>query len=307
MSRPQTILITGATSGIGRHAAIHLAGRGHRVIATGRSLAALQGLAREVAAIGFEIVQLDVTDAESIASARQKVLEVTAGAGVDALVNNAGYATAGALAELGDHELRAQFDTNVFGLMAVTRAFLPEMFTRGSGRIVNISSVSGRIPAPMLGAYHASKYALEALSDALRMELRPFGLRVVVVEPGTIRTNFAERTVDEGLRARTADTKYASIYARTEALRDKFAARAAGPEAVSRAIERAITSRAPAARYVAPAYFGLAILLVRLLPTRWMDSLMCHVAGLTRRGLGLEAGATDLMNASGNARSEARS
>ena len=287
MSRTLTILITGATSGIGRHAAIHLARRGHRVIASGRSIAALEALAKEVSSPHFEVLPLDVTDTASIASARDRVMSLTAGEGLDVLVNNAGYATAGALAELNDEELRAQFDTNVFGLMAVTRAFLPEMFTRGAGRVVNVSSVSGRIPAPMLGAYHASKYALEALSDALRMELQPFGIRVVVVEPGTIRTNFAERTVQEGLRARTGDTKYASIYARSETLREKFAARAAGPEAVSRAIEKAIVSRSPSARYVAPAYFGLAILLVRLLPTCWMDGLMRHIAGLTRRELGL--------------------
>lgn len=290
MPRPQTILITGATSGIGRHAAIHLARAGHRVIATGRSRSALDTLAAEVSTPGFEVLALDVTDAASIAAARAAVLELTSGEGLDALVNNAGYATAGALAELGDDELRAQFDTNVFGLMAVTRAFLPEMFTRGAGRIVNVSSVSGRIPAPMLGAYHASKYALEALSDALRMELQPFGIGVVVVEPGTIRTSFAERTVQEGMRARVADTRYASIYARSDSLAETFAARAAGPEAVTRAIERALVSRSPSARIVAPAYFGLAILLVRLLPTCWMDALMRRVAGLTRRGLGLATG-----------------
>jgi short-subunit dehydrogenase len=287
MSERRTILITGATAGIGRHAALHLARRGHRVIATGRSAEALAALQREARGTDLSVMALDVDDPSSIARAVHAVDELTSGRGLDVLVNNAGYATAGPLAELDDAELRAQFDTNVFGLMAVTRAFLPAMFARGAGRVINVSSVSGRIPAPMLGAYHASKYALEALSDALRMELRPFGIHVAVVEPGTIRTGFAERTVNEAMRARSGRSRYAAVYDRVASFRETFARRAAGPEPVSRAIEHAATRRSPCTRYVAPARFAVLIVAFALLPTRWVDWLMCRIAGLTPEGLGL--------------------
>jgi short-subunit dehydrogenase len=188
-----------------------------------------------------------VDDAADIARAAAEVDRITGGRGVDVLVNNAGYATAGALAELPDAELRRQFETNVFGLMAVTRALLPAMVSRGVGRVVNVSSVSGRIPAPLLGAYHASKYALEALSDALRMELDGLGVEVVVIEPGTIRTEFASRTMAEIDRHRPADSRYAAIYARAGALEEQFARRAADPMHVTRAIERAVEARRPRA------------------------------------------------------------
>src|SRR5262249_40896828 len=147
-------------------------------------------------------MRLDLDDPASIEAAVAEIDRITNGHGLDALVNNAGFATAGALAELSDRDLRAQFETNVFGLMALTRALLPPMLARGAGRVVNVSSVSGRVPAPVLGAYHASKYALEALSDALRMELAPFGVRVVIVEPGATKSEFASRAMSEATRAR---------------------------------------------------------------------------------------------------------
>src|SRR3954466_3355284 len=214
----QHILVTGATSGIGRDAALALAAAGHHVIAAGRRTAALDALKASQAPGAITPLRLDLDDAASIAAAAEEIDRLTDGRGLDALVNNAGFATAGALAELSDRDLRAQFETNVFGLMALTRAVLPAMLARGEGRIVNISSVSGRIPAPLLGAYHASKYALEALSDALRMELEPFGIRVGIAEPGTIRTECASRTMAEVARARGTATRYSSVYERAAAI-----------------------------------------------------------------------------------------
>lgn len=283
MSQSKVILITGASSGIGRDAAIALARSGHHVIAAARRLAVLEQL-RE-AHPSITPLQLDLDDGDSIAAAVAEVARITSGRGVDALVNNAGFATAGALAELSDRDLRAQFETNVFGLMALTRAVLPAMLERGSGRIVNISSVSGRIPAPILGAYHASKYALEALSDALRMEVAPFGVQVVLVEPGTIRTEFASRALGEATRARGEVTRYAAIYARTAELETKFDKLAGSSAPVVHAIARAIFARRPAARYVAPRRFAIMIALVRLLPTCWVDAVMRRMFGLTRREL----------------------
>jgi short-subunit dehydrogenase len=275
------ILVTGASSGIGRATALSLARAGHRVFVAARRTSALLELQREV---GVEPITLDLDDAASITAAVELIDKATDGYGLDVLVNNAGFATAGALAELPDQALRAQFETNVFGLMSLTRAVLPKMIERRAGRIVNVSSVSGRIPAPILGAYHASKYALEALSDALRMELSPFGVRVVVVEPGTIRTEFASRAMSEGLRERSTNSLYAPVYAAAATLEAKFDRLASTAAPVVRAIETAINSRRPRARYVAPRRFALMIALVRILPTCWADAAMQRMFGLRQLG-----------------------
>ena len=285
MRPPTTILLTGASSGIGRDTALALARAGHHVIAAARRMPALEALQAEAQGT-ITPIQLDLDDPASIEAAMVEVERITAGRGVDALINNAGFATAGALAELSDRDLRAQFDTNVFGLMALTRAVLPAMLARGAGRIINVSSVSGRIPAPILGAYHASKYALEALSDALRMEVAPLGVQVVIVEPGTIRTEFASRALGEADRARTAGSRYAAIYARSAELEATFARMAGGTGPVVHAIERALFTRRPHARYVAPRRFALLIALIRILPTCWVDAAMQRTFGLTRAQLG---------------------
>jgi short-subunit dehydrogenase len=276
------VLITGATSGIGRHAALTLARAGHTVIATGRRQALLDSLAVE--ADGIVPLRLDVDDPAAIAGLAAEVDSLTAGHGIDILINNAGYATAGALAELPDDALRAQFETNVFGLMAVTRALLPRMLDRGHGRILNVSSVSGRIPAPLLGAYHASKYALEALSDALRMELAPVGIQVVIIEPGTIKSEFASTTMSH-VKKLAATSRYARVYQQAADMEAKFAGMAADPVHVSRAIVRAIAARRPSARYVAPRRFLAIVALVRLLPTCLVDRIMRRTFGLTPANL----------------------
>jgi NAD(P)-dependent dehydrogenase (short-subunit alcohol dehydrogenase family) len=281
-----SILITGATAGIGRMAALHLARHGHQVFATGRSRAALDTLGAEAGDLELHPLTLDVTRPESIDAARAEVDRLTEGRGLDVLVNNAGYAVPGPLAELSDRNLRAQFDTNVFGLMAVTRAFLPAMIERGQGRILNVSSVSGRTPAPLLGAYHASKYALEALSDSLRMELHPFGIRVVLIEPGTIQTEFAERSAQEIGAARTPDTLYGPVYDRADDLRRGFEKVAVGPACVVDTIERAILARRPRARYVTPARFYLAIVATKIFPTWLVDWVSRRTVGLTPEVLG---------------------
>jgi len=287
MAPSKTILITGASAGIGRHAALTLASRGHKVIATARRLAVLEQLENEAPSGSIVPLRLDVDDPHSIAEAVAEIDKITDGRGVDVLVNNAGFATAGALAELSDKDLRAQFETNVFGLMSLTREVLPAMMNRRSGRIVNISSVSGRIPAPILGAYHATKYALEALSDALRMEVAPFGVQVIIVEPGTIKTDFAARTIGEATRARTQGSRYEAIYSEVDELAARFEGVAVGPAPVTRAIVRAIESRRPSARYVAPWRFLALIMFVRALPTRWVDFAMRRTFGLTPKRLGV--------------------
>ncbi len=282
MKTSKIILITGATSGIGRHAALHLAQAGHRVFATGRNRAALDKLHAE-APPTLEILRLDVTDARSIAEVKAAVDLRTEGYGLDVLVNNAGYGTAGPTELITDEDLRAQYDVNVFGLMAVTRAFVPQMRTRGAGRVINVSSLGGRFTLPFMGAYNSTKYAVESLSDALRVEMAPFGVRVSLIEPGVIDTGFADRSVSEAEKYNTPDSPYRPVLDRMGEIRKMSDSTAVGPLCISRAIERAATARRPAARYVAPLRAGIMIGFLRAMPTRLADFILRMVMGLTRR------------------------
>lgn len=285
-----TLLITGATSGIGRHAALELARRGYRVFAAGRNRAALA----ELDALGLATLSslvLDVTDAASIERARVAIDQATAGHGIDVLVNNAGYGDFAPLELVDDAELRAHFETNVFGLMAVTRAFLPAMRARGAGRIINVSSIGGRFTLPLFGAYNSTKYAVESLSDALRLELRPFGIEVALIEPGPIRTQFTTQALGRADDAKNAASPYGPAIARYAAIARRTDRLAPGPEVTTRAILKAATSPRPRARYVVPFWVGRVFTLGILarLPTRVTDAMMRWVVGLTPRVL---AGAT---------------
>jgi short-subunit dehydrogenase len=277
--RGSTILITGATQGIGRHAALALTARGHRVIASGRSREALETLKLQERSI--DTVQLDVTDVASVADATREVDRLTDGRGIDVLVNNAGYGVVGPLAEIEGARLREQFEVNVFGLMSVTRAFLPKMMARGSGRILNVSSVSGRMSMPLFGAYHASKWAIETMSDSLRMELRPFGVHVILIEPGTIRTEFVDRSKREASAVETPGSPYAPIYARLDKVAEQLMAQAVGPEVISRAMIRAVEARRPRPRYVAPLHAKIGLMLVRAMPTWLTDAILMRISGLS--------------------------
>src|SRR5919202_2360068 len=183
------VLITGCSSGIGRATAQHLAGRGHTVYATARREESIADLA----ALGCRTLALDVTDEASMAAAVDRV--VAEEGAVGALVNNAGYSLSGAIETVDMDDVRRQFETNVFGLMRMCQLVLPSMRASGAGRIVNISSMGGRLTFPGGGVYHATKYAVEAISDALRFEVKGFGVDVALIEPGQIKTEFAEAAV----------------------------------------------------------------------------------------------------------------
>jgi NAD(P)-dependent dehydrogenase (short-subunit alcohol dehydrogenase family) len=309
----KTILITGATAGIGRTTAIYLAQHGHHVIASGRKVAELAKLREEVAGLALtkkglarraaddrangretvsnlrpriDTVELDVTNAQSIASAVEAVAAITEGAALDVLVNNAGFGILGPTIEIDDTELRRQYETNVFGLMNVVRAFVPQMRDAHSGRVVNISSLGGRITLPYFGVYNSTKYAIESLSDALRWELQPFGIQVSLVEPGVIRTNF-EATAVSGL-ARFQKTAYAKAIANYEKL-SKNADRFAGePITIAKAIERAVDSRHASARYVAPRMNYAAIIFKAITPQRVWDWAMRKIGMLNERTVSTE-------------------
>ncbi len=289
MTTSKTILITGATAGIGRTTALHLAKRGHRVIASGRKAELLASLRDEAKQTGATIdtVLLDVTRADSIAQAVVEIDRLTGGRGVDVLVNNAGYGLVGPMSEVSDDDLRAQYDTNVFGLMAVTRAFLPAMMDRRAGRVVNVSSMGGRMTFPFMGAYNSTKYAVESLSDAMRAELRPFGIDVVMIEPGVINTNFADTSMS--FVERYAESRYKGAIAKAQRMRDLMEKTASGPHVIANAIRKAVERRRPAARYVAPFSTWFALLFKVLLPTRSWDWVMRRFSFLTRKQLGLDA------------------
>ena len=287
------VLITGATAGIGRMTALHLARLGHRVIATGRKPAELAKLkaeaTAELAVLGkgsLDTLLLDVTSLASIQTAVQEVDQLTAGRGIDVLVNNAGFGVLGPTSEISDSEMRRQYETNVFGLMNVTRAFLPRMLQRRNGRVINVSSVGGRITLPYFGVYNSTKYAVESLSDAMRYELRPFGIDVAMIEPGVIRTNF-ESTAVANLGA-LADTPFkvaVGKYEQMSKMADRFAS---NPIVIAKAIARAVNARRPAARYVAPFSTNFVVLFARLFPTRVWDWAMRKVGFLNAKHLGVD-------------------
>jgi short-subunit dehydrogenase len=279
------VLITGATAGIGRMTAIHLAKLGHHVIASGRKPAELEKVKQEAAGLLFDTLLLDVTSSASIAAAVGEVDRITSGRGLDVLVNNAGFGILGPTSEITDSEMRRQYETNVFGLMNVTRAFLPKMRERRAGRIINVSSVGGRITLPYFGVYNSTKYAVESLSDALRYELRPFGIDVALIEPGVIRTNF-EATAVSGLE-QFATTPYAVAvqkYEKMSKMADRFAS---NPIVIARAIARAVNAGRPSARYVAPRSTNMIIWMSAVLPTRVWDWMMRKVGFLTPKALDL--------------------
>jgi short-subunit dehydrogenase len=287
MSNSKIVLITGATAGIGRTTALYLARLGHHVIASGRNEAELTKLATEGLAQGIklDVISLDVTSSASIAAAVDAVGKLTGGRGPDVLVNNAGFGVFGPTSEISDAEIRRQYETNVFGLMNVTRAFLPRMRERGAGRIINVSSVAGRITLPFFGVYNSTKYAVESLSDALRYELRPFGIDVALIEPGVIRTNF-EATAAVGLD-RFAATPYAGAIAKYDQMSKAADRFASNPIVVAKAIARAVGARRASARYVAPRSTNLALLMSAILPTALWDWAMRKVGYLTASGLDL--------------------
>ncbi len=275
-STARTVLVTGCSSGIGHATAARLAGHGWTVYATARRPETLAGLA----ATGCRTLALDVTDEASM-SAAVATVEDEAG-GVGALVNNAGYSQGGALEEVPIDELRRQFETNVFGLLRMAQLVLPGMRARRSGRIVNVGSMGGRLTFPGGGAYHATKYAVEALSDALRFEVAGFGVAVTLIEPGLIRTRFGDTAVGSLEALPEGDGPYAgftsAVAATTAGAYAGLMGRVlgAGPDAVARVIERALTAARPRPRSVVTMGARVMIALHAALPDRAFDAVLAR-------------------------------
>jgi NAD(P)-dependent dehydrogenase (short-subunit alcohol dehydrogenase family) len=282
-SRQKSVLITGATDGLGKALALLLAERGYRVFAAGRSaekLAQLDAAAREKK-VSLESVALDVCSDDSVKRGVQHVLG-KAGA-IDVLVNNAGVNYTAAVEDLSMEDWRAQFETNFFGVLRVTRAVLPQMRERRSGRILMMSSISGLITAPTQGAYSSSKHALEALSNALRMELYPFRIPVVLIEPGYIVTGIGKAAAELSKPYVEKGGPYASLYARFFISVNAARARSkTTPEDCARVMLHAIETARPKPRYGVTSLFYLMKWSKWLLTDSAMDGILRRRFGVIR-------------------------
>jgi NAD(P)-dependent dehydrogenase (short-subunit alcohol dehydrogenase family) len=282
-SSPPVIVITGASTGIGEACALELDRRGFRVFAGVRTESAAETLQAK-ASRRLTPVLIDVTDSDSIAAAVATVGAAVGNAGIAGLVNNAGIAVAGPLELLPIEALRQQLEVNVVGPVAVTQAFLP-LLRLAPGRVVNISSVSGGVSAPYLGAYSASKFALEAITDALRLELRAWGIGVSSVEPGPIATPIWEKSTRGGdqLTERVAPHQLALYEADLAALRKavgRSAATAAPVERVVRAVVHALTATRPKTRYFLGWSVRVCFKSMKMLPDRVRDWIVRKQIGL---------------------------
>jgi NAD(P)-dependent dehydrogenase (short-subunit alcohol dehydrogenase family) len=272
MNVSKAVLITGCSSGIGWATAKRLSEVGWRVYATARNVEKITPLEES----GCRLLSLDVTDEDSMRRAVEEVEREEGAVGV--LVNNAGYSQSGAVEDVPIEKVRAQFETNVFGLARMCQLVLPGMRRQGYGRIVNVSSMGGKLTFPGAGYYHASKHAVEAISDALRFEVEGFGIKVSVIEPGLIRTGFANAAVgsmDGPESGPYAGFDEAVVKATTENYEQGLFSRLAGePEAVAEAIERALSARNPRSRYAVTPSAHLFLGLRRLLPDGAWDAVL---------------------------------
>ena len=270
----KAVLITGCSSGIGHATAEHLASRGWRVYATARKPESIADLESG----GCTTLALDVTDETSMQAAVKAVEDDQGAVGV--LVNNAGYSQSGAIEDVPIDEVRRQFETNVFGLARMCQLVLPGMRRQHWGRIVNLSSMGGRFTFPGGGYYHATKHAVEAISDALRFEVAGFGIHVAIIEPGLIRTRFGEAAVGSIQGGVTGDGPYAEFNAAvaesTKSVYEEgpLARLGGGPETVAHAVEKAITARRPKTRYKVTPSARMILTTRRLLPDRAWDTFL---------------------------------
>jgi NADP-dependent 3-hydroxy acid dehydrogenase YdfG len=270
------VLVTGCSTGIGRATAELLLRAGHTTYATARRPETLADLA----ALGARTLALDVTDEASMAAA---VAEVEREHGrVGTLVNNAGYGEYGAVEEVDLDAVRAMFETNVFGLARMAQLVLPGMRRAGRGRIVNIGSMGGRMTFPMGGYYHATKYAVEAISDAMRVEVRPFGVDVVLLEPGVTRSAFEDRLGESDALTERSDSPYAGLRASTAAFNARAYANpamAASSESVARVVLKAVEAERPRPRYLLTPLAKAMVLGRTVAPDRVWDAAVARGYG----------------------------
>ena len=270
------ILITGASSGIGEAAALALAERGASVIGAARRIDRLEALRPK----GVQPQAVDVGDDDSMVALVDAVM--TEHGRIDVLVNNAGYSVFGAVEDVPMDVARRQLEVNVIGLARMSQLVLPHMRAAGSGRVINVASVAGHVSEPLGGWYHASKYAVEALSDAMRMELAPHGVKVSIIEPGAIRTEFGD-IASQSLATYSGDGAYATQARRlAKAHEEMFGSQAAEASVVADAIVHAATAARPKVRYQVPLSAKALVAAATFVPAPLMDTAMGRMLGTNR-------------------------
>lgn len=267
MNNSKTVFITGASSGIGKAAVVYFSRKGWSVAATMRQ----PEKGSELAAMpGVKLIKLDVLNPESIVSAIAEA--IVAFGRIDVLVNNAGYGVIGPLEAAGFDQIRRQLDTNITGLILVSKAIIPHLREIGGGTILNISSVGGRITFPFYSLYHATKWAVEGFSESLRYELKPHGIRVKLIEPGAIRTDFYSRSLEVA-----ADEDLKRYYPENETfvrLMQRYSMLGTKPEVVARKIYRAACSRSRRLRYSGGGGASIMLIATKIIPFHWLSTLI---------------------------------
>lgn len=265
----KTALVTGASSGMGKEIAKRLIKDGFKVYVAARNVKKMTDLAR----LGAVPLRMDISREEEIKAAADTILRETGG--VDVLVNNAGFGLYGPMEEIGMDEARYQFEVNVFGPARLTQLLLPAMRKKGSGAIVNITSMGGKIYTLLGSWYHATKHALEGWSDCLRLELAPYGIKVVIVEPGLIETGFGE-VVAEGLLQRSGNGAYAKLtQAVAKSTKDAYGhGRGASPTVIANVVSKAVKARKPRTRYVAGQYAAPMLFIRKWFGDRVFDRII---------------------------------
>ena len=269
----QVIIVTGASAGIGEATVRMLASRGANVVLVARRKERLDQLMKEIEREGRALaIAADITSAED----RHRIVRETMSAfgRIDALVNNAGYGQRGPIELVPVEAIRQNFETNLFSLIALTQLVIPIMREQGSGRIVNISSVAGRVARPLSSVYDATKHALEAISDGLRGELAPFGIKVVVIEPGFIITEFLGVANEVSRAVIEQDGPYAESLEGVTGAIQRLRKLAGRPEDIAEIIFKALTADSPRARYAAPRHARVALAAKRWLPARLFDYVL---------------------------------
>ncbi len=263
----QIALVTGASGGIGKEIAGMMADEGYHVLAAARSMDKLKEMERD----GIEAIYLDVTDGESITSVYDHIRSQHGR--LDVLINNAGYGASGPIEAVTTEDAKRQFDVNVFGAMEVTRQALPMMRAQGSGRIIQLASVVSHISYPVMGWYAASKHAIQALMDALRLEVEPFGIYVSMIKPGPIESGFEERTLDE-LEKMDIPPAYDQLVENYKSLIKESYADCPGPEVVVDTVRRALTDEHPKSSYIDTMQSKMTIAARTLLGERLFDKIL---------------------------------
>jgi len=270
----QVVVVTGASAGIGEATARRLARAGARLVLTARRADRLAALAHELDPTGARVLAVP-GDVAADADRRRLVGTALSKFGrIDALVNNAGYGTRGPVELVPVELIRRNYETNIFALIALTQQVAPHLRAQGAGRIVNIGSVAGRIARPFSSIYDSTKHALEALSDGLRGELKPFGVEVVLIRPGFIRTEFVDAANQVSASVAENPGPYAPYFGGFRDNYQRWLAWAGRPDDIARLVEKALTARRPAPRYAAPGHAKLVLFLRWLLPPRVIDFLV---------------------------------